>query len=263
MSGYLVAIAATLTVLLLRLILSPVLGDSAYFFPFVIAVTLSAWYGGRNPGLLSTVLGAVFAVYFFVPPFYSFRITNPRIGTGLVLFFASSVVISLVCDALHKALRRVELSEAEAVQHIKAIEKRDQAIRDAQEQLHVITDSMSALVTRCTPDLKYKWVSKPYADWLRISRDEIVGTAIEEVVGPKAFSAVLPYYQRVLNGETVRLEIEIDYRTIGHRWVNAVYTPTFGSDGKPNGWVGVVVDIDAQKRSEEELRITDKRKDRF
>ena len=263
MSGYLVAIAATLTVLLLRLILSPLLGDSAYFFPFVIAVTLSAWYGGLKPGLLSTVLGSIFAVYFFVPPFYSFRITDPRIGTGLILFFASSVVISLVCDALHKALRRVELSEAEAVQHIKAIEKRDQALRDAQEQLHVITDSMSALVTRCTPDLKYKWVSKPYADWLRISRDEVVGAPIEEVVGPKAFSVVLPYYQRVLNGETVRLEIEIDYRTIGHRWVNAVYTPTFGSDGKPNGWVGVVVDIDAQKRSEEALRITDKRKDRF
>ena len=146
MSGYLVAIAATLTVLLLRLLLSPILGDSAYFFPFVIAVTLSAWYGGLNPGLLSTVLGSVLAVYFFVPPYYSFKITDPRIATGLIFFFISSVIISLVCDALHKALRRVELSEAEAVQHLIDIESRDQALRDAQEQLHVITDSMSALV---------------------------------------------------------------------------------------------------------------------
>ena len=46
MSGYAVAIAATLTVVVLRLLLSRLLGDSAYFFPFVIAVTLSAWYGG-------------------------------------------------------------------------------------------------------------------------------------------------------------------------------------------------------------------------
>jgi hypothetical protein len=38
MSGYLVAVAATLVVLLLRLLISGLLGDSAYFFPFVIAV---------------------------------------------------------------------------------------------------------------------------------------------------------------------------------------------------------------------------------
>jgi hypothetical protein len=42
-----------------------------------------------------------------------------------------------------------------------------------------------------------------------------------------------------------------------------VYTPTFGVDGKPDGWVGVVIDIDAPKRSEEALRVTDRRKDNF
>ena len=42
-----------------------------------------------------------------------------------------------------------------------------------------------------------------------------------------------------------------------------MYTPTFGVDGKPDGWVGVVIDIDAPKRSEEALRVTDRRKDNF
>jgi PAS domain S-box-containing protein len=263
MSGYLVAVAATLSILLLRLLLSGLLGDSAYFFPFVIAVTVSAWYGGLRPGLLSTALGSVLAVYFFVPPHYTLRIANATIATGLVFFVVSSVTISLVCDALHKALRRVELSEAKAVQHIRDIERRDRALIDAQDQLHLITDSMSALVTRCTRDLKYSWVSKPYADWLGLSRDEIIGASIEAIIGPAAFDVLLPHYQSALNGETVSLELEIDYRTIGPRWVHTVYTPTFGSDGKPDGWVGVVIDIDAQKRSEEALRVTDRRKDTF
>jgi PAS domain S-box-containing protein len=263
MSGYLVAIAATLIVLLLRLLLSSLVGDSAYFFPFVIAVTLSAWYGGLKPGLLSTLLGAVFAVFFFVPPYYTLQITDARIGTGLVFFVIASITISLVCDALHKALRTLELSEAEAVQHAEDIERRDNALRDAQDQLHLITDSMSALVTRCTPDLKYSWVSKPYADWLGIPRNEIIGASIEDVIGPKAFQILLPYYQDALAGETTRLELEIEYQTLGSRWVNAVYTPTFAADGKPDGWVGVVIDIDKQKRSEEELRVTDRRKDTF
>lgn len=263
MSGYLVAIAATLVVLLLRLLLSGILGESAYFFPFVIAVTVSAWYGGLKPGLLSTVLGAVFAIFFFVPPYYSLQISDHRLVTGLVFFVIANVTISFVCDALHKALRTLELSEAEAVKHVKDIERRDRELRDAQDQLHLITDTMSALVTRCTRDLKYSWVSRPYADWLRLPREQIVGASIKDVIGSGAFTVLLPYYQRALKGETVRLELEINFQTIGPRWVNTVYTPTTGADGKPDGWVGVVVDIDEQKRSEEELRVTDRRKDTF
>ena len=263
MSGFVVAIAATLAVILLRLLLSSVLGDSAYFFPFVIAVTLSAWYGGLKPGLLSTVLGALAAIFFFVPPYYTFNISDPRIATGLIFFLIANVTISLVCDALHQALRRVELSEAKALQHLGDIERRDHALRDAQQQLHVITDSMSALVTHCTPDLRYSWVSKPYADWLQRSRSQIIGAPIQDNIGKAAFDVLRPYYERTLKGETVRLEIEVDFQSIGRRWINSVYTPTFSADGKPDGWVGVVIDIDAQKRSEEALRTTDRRKDTF
>lgn len=103
-SGYLVAIAATLIVLLLRLLLSSLVGDSAYFSPFVIAVTLSAWYGGLRPGLLSTLLGSVFAVFFFVPPYYTLRITDARIGTGLVFFvMAETATTSNIGAALPTA----------------------------------------------------------------------------------------------------------------------------------------------------------------
>ncbi len=263
MSGYAVAIAATLAIVLFRFLVSGILGDSAFFFPFVIAVTLSAWYGGLKPGLLATLLSSVLVVFLFVPPQYSFKVVDFRFSVALVFFIIGGVTISLVCNALHKALRHVEQSEAKALQHVKDIEHRDQALRDAQQQLHLITDSMSALVTRCTPDLKYSWVSKPYADWLRSSRNEIIGASIEEIIGKTAFDVLRPYYERTLNGETVRLELEVKFRTIGRRWVNSVYTPTFGTDGKPDGWVGVVIDIDKQKRSEEALRTTDRRKDTF
>ena len=262
-SGYIVALATTLAVVLFRLLLSSVLADTAFFFPFVIAVTLSAWYGGLKPGLLSTLLGGAFGLFFFVPPQYTFKVPDSRIGITLVFFFVANGTISLVCGALHKALNTLEESEAKALEHVSDIERRDEALRDAQQQLHLITDSMSALVTRCTTDLRYSWVSKPYADWLRIPREKIIGASIEETVGSSAFGVLFPYYERALNGETVRLELEIDFQTIGPRWVNAVYTPTFGTDGKPDGWVGVVIDIDEQKRSEEALRVTDRRKDTF
>lgn len=263
LSGYLVAIGATILVVLFRFALAGILGDAALFFPFVIAVTLSAWYGGLKPGLLATALGGIMAVFFFVPPAFSFKIPDTRIGATLIFFFIANVTISLVCDALHQALRRVETSEAVAQSHLKDVETRDQALRAVQDQLHLITDSMSAMVTQSTPDLKYAWVSKQYADWLKIPREKMIGSSIEDTIGKKAFETLSSSYQRALHGETVRLELPVDYKTIGVRWIDAVYTPTFATDGTPDGWVGVIVDIDALKRSEEAMRVSDRRKDHF
>jgi PAS domain S-box-containing protein len=138
-----------------------------------------------------------------------------------------------------------------------------QALRAAREQLHLVTDTMSAPVTRCSRDLTYLWVSKPYADWLGRSPEEIVGRPIPEVIGLEAFEALRPYFERVLSGQEVRYEEEVNFRGAGRRWVHAVYTPTFDAAGVPDGWVAVVLDIDDRKRAEEAVKEADRRKDEF
>jgi PAS domain S-box-containing protein len=139
----------------------------------------------------------------------------------------------------------------------------EESLRLAQEQLHIVTDSMSAPVTRCSCNFTYLWVSKPYADWLGRSPEEIVGRPILEIIGPDAFQSLRPYFERTLAGEQVRYEEEINFRGLGPRWVNAVYTPTFDAKGVPDGWVAVVLDIDDRKRAEQALKEADRRKDEF
>jgi len=39
---------------------------------FYAAIVVSAWFGGRGPGLLAVVLSGVAIDYFFVPPLYTF-----------------------------------------------------------------------------------------------------------------------------------------------------------------------------------------------
>ena len=131
------------------------------------------------------------------------------------------------------------------------------------EQLQIVTDSMAAPVTRCTRDLRYAWVSRPYADWLRRPPGEIVGRPIEDVVGSRAMETLRPYFERVLDGEVVRYEEEVEFRGIGPRWIQAVYTPTRDDHGAVDGWVAVVIDIHARKQAETELRAADARKERF
>ena len=67
-------------------------GSSIYQLPLA-AVVLSAWYGGRGPGLVASVVGVLGSSYFFVPPVHSFA-TAPEhvlpfsIFIGLCLFLS-------------------------------------------------------------------------------------------------------------------------------------------------------------------------------
>lgn len=146
---------------------------------------------------------------------------------------------------------------------ITARKRNEQALRTAEQQLQIVVDSMSAPVTRCSRDLRYRWVSKPYAAWLGRSPEEFPGQLIRDVLGPRAFESLRPYFDRVLAGETVRYEEQVDYRGLGRRWVSAVYTPTLDPQGKPDGWVAVVLDIDDRKRAEQELKDANRLKDEF
>jgi PAS domain S-box-containing protein len=135
--------------------------------------------------------------------------------------------------------------------------KRVEQLADAKRQLQLVTDSMSAPVARCSRDLKYLWVSQPYADWIDRPLNEIIGSPIVDVIGRKAFEQLRPYFDQVLRGEVVRYEEQVHFQGIGPRWINVVYTPTLNERGAPDGWVAVVIDIDDRKRMEEAIRASE------
>ncbi len=83
------------------------------------------------------------------------------------------------------------------------------------EHLELVTAKMAAAVTRCSRDLNYIWVNQRYADWIGRPLHEIVGHAIEEVLGTDAFQRLRPHFERVLSGETVSYEEAVTFQGIG------------------------------------------------
>src|SRR6516225_408329 len=57
------------------------------------------------------------------------------------------------------------------------------------------------------------------------------------------FEALLPYFNQVLSGQTVRYEQETNSQGVGPRWTSVTYSPTLDANGVTDGWVAVVVDI--------------------
>jgi PAS domain S-box-containing protein len=140
-----------------------------------------------------------------------------------------------------------------------ARKRAEEAERAATQQLHIVTDGMAAPVTRCSRDLRYLWVSKPYADWIGRPPEEIVGRPIIDILGQEAFDQLRPHFEQVLAGRKAHYEEAVDYKGLGRRWINAVYTPTFDAAGVPDGWVAVVLDITARRQMEEALRQSEQR----
>ena len=66
------AVLLTALALAARWLLDPWLGEHLPFVTFFVAVAVAAWLGGLRPALLATVVGFLLALYFFVPPRFSF-----------------------------------------------------------------------------------------------------------------------------------------------------------------------------------------------
>jgi PAS domain S-box-containing protein len=140
----------------------------------------------------------------------------------------------------------------------RALEER-KALREALQQLQLITDNMAAGVTRCSRDLRFLWASRSYAAWQGLTPEEIANRPISEVVGPEAYETKLPHMEKVLSGEREEYEVQINYRGVGLRWVHTVYVPTRDNDHEVDGWIGVATDVTERHEAEERLRESEQR----
>jgi PAS domain S-box-containing protein len=250
------AVALTVLAVLVRWLIAPLLGAYLPFPTLYAAVALTAWLGGYRPALVAAVLGYVACLWLLVKSGGAFGFDDPRNFIVLCRYVLSCGIIIGFVEMLHAARRRTE------TQRLRLAEEVGQREQVA-EQLRLVTNSMAAPVTRCSRDLKFLWVSKPYADWINYPAEEIIGQSIVEIIGAEAFGHLRPYFEQVLSGKVVRYEDQVHFQGIGLRWINAVYTPTRDFEGVPDGWVEVVFDLTQRKRMEEALRESEQRFVRF
>jgi PAS domain S-box-containing protein len=134
-----------------------------------------------------------------------------------------------------------------------------EAFPQSHQQLDVISNALPALISYIGQDVCYHTCNAAYLKWFDLTREEIVGKPVREVLGEEAWSAVGPHIEAALAGETVDYETEVNYKRGGRRWIHAVYTPHRDALDQVVGLVVMVTDITARKRAEEALREGDER----
>jgi PAS domain S-box-containing protein len=122
----------------------------------------------------------------------------------------------------------------------------------AHEQAELAMDSMVAIVTRCSRDFRYVWVTSSYAAWVGRPPEDIAGRALPDVIGSQGYETIRPYIERVLSGRKVEHTTRLNLPGRGYRWIHAVYVPIYSRGVNVDGWISTVMDVTENDRIEQE-----------
>jgi diguanylate cyclase (GGDEF)-like protein/PAS domain S-box-containing protein len=124
-----------------------------------------------------------------------------------------------------------------------------------QDPLQSIADNVPVLIARVDCELRYLFANRAYQDLLGFPPEQVVGRTMPEVLGPAAYAAVRGYVDRVLAGESVTFEAQLDYVTVGQRWIHGSYVPERDpSSGEVSGFLLSAMDVTAGRAVEEANR---------
>jgi PAS domain S-box-containing protein len=223
--GYGAAVVAVVVMTLLRLALNPLLGETAPFMTFWIALVFTGWYGGFGPAFLAIGLSALSAAAFFLPPAGSLAVTSFRDQMSLLTFVVGGTAVGIIGEAGRRALLRAA-----------------EAHRGNAEILASISDGVVVVDN----DWRYTFANDQALAILGKPREELIGRKTWEVFPEIRQSPSYPFLQSVMERRE-KDQLEFHSPAVG-RWLNQVAYPS------ADGVTIYFQDVTARRAAEEERR---------
>jgi PAS domain S-box-containing protein len=168
------------------------------------------------------------------------------------------VTVNVIRDNQGRALRNTAV-----IQDITQRKHAEEALRESEAQLRLLTETLPVYILRIGPDLRYRFVNRAYAQRFGFEPRDLIGKHLPDVVGEKAYLAAKPYLDRMLAGEEVHYEAVIPYDKLGTRFMRSANVVDRDETGKLRSVIGVLVDLTDRKQAEDALKEADRRKDEF
>ena len=112
---YVISAGAVIIGSLFGFLFRDILGQVNLLFLMLIPVVLIAILWGRGPSILAAVLSVIIFDYFFVPPYFSFAVSDVRYFLSFLMFIAFAFAISNLASDLHYKVHQLRQSESRTI----------------------------------------------------------------------------------------------------------------------------------------------------
>jgi len=208
-------------------------GTSVYQLPLA-AIVLSAWYGGRGPGLLASLIGITAVGYWFVPPVNSFAIAPDH-----VLAFSIFIGLCLLLSEFSAGRRRAE-----------------HALRASEERFRTLVQFSFDVYWES--DAQHRFTRQEFAERLTDAPppNAEIGKTRWEIPYLEPDEEAWRKHRAMLDAHLPFRDFELARPTPdgGRRYVSVSGMPVFDEFGRFVGYRGVGRHITDRKRAEEEHR---------
>ena len=123
-----------------------------------------------------------------------------------------------------------------------------------EHRLELLADALPVLVSYIDSDCRYQYNNVTYERWFAVSREEIRGRHMEEVLGKEAYARVRAMVETALGGQEVSFESELLYKNLGRRQVVSHYVPNVDTHGKVRGFFALIEDVTSEREAQAALR---------
>ncbi|NJP05482.1 MAG: response regulator [Chloroflexaceae bacterium] len=121
------------------------------------------------------------------------------------------------------------------------------------EYYQVIMDQTPVLISYVDTYQRYQFVNRLYEEWFGLSRNEIRGRHVYDVIGSISYERVRHHLEQVLKGEAVIHEFVMQRKDGQERHLRSTYIPHMNQNNQVLGFFVLGYDITQDKQTEIEL----------
>jgi PAS domain S-box-containing protein len=181
---------------------------------------------------------------------------------GSALAFALVAVALFIIGRDFASIRRAEAAlrdsrdqlEARVWERTAELTKTNEMLRESEARLRTVTETAQVGLAIVDEEHRYRYANRPYTDILRLSKDDIVGQRVADVLAPVYAEQIRPRLERAFEGERVSYELALPPSTPDgeQRWYGVSHEPGIADFG--NVVIVVVVDITRRREVAEATR---------
>ena len=228
-----------------------------FLFLFLGAVMGSAWFGGRIAGMVSVVLSTALIDFFFVPPFYSFHISNVA-QTYCIAFIVCAIAMSWISSTLKRSATAIQeartLLEERVLERTAELQRSNAEILESERRLRTLTEAIPQQIWSADAEGLIDHCNNHLLDYVGRGMDEMTGDGYFGVIHPEDEELMRESWKTCREaGEKLEGEWRVRGADGSYRWFLVRSVPQRSGEGAIERWYGTHIDTEDRRRAEQAL----------